>query len=389
MHYTLALNGGFGSMEGLEAGEGAFLTDYLRTCRVNGLEADDFLNILGREGIEMDFAVSMSNTMINGSLHDESMPLFLKSLLALANKRNMDGESFDYYERSEYLALDAARGSLYSRMTEIDNIMCPDYKYSPYKQKGKITGDFRDKAEKFFNDRFSNMNDGVLILVGNMDEERLKKILTAYVGGFRTTDAAVRRPAVRYQPVSGWSTYTVDGDTDNIDVAISARMPLTMENFIASDLAAMVLKRKLAGVLDDAGMHFTLTYVCKINPEERFNMFISVSEASEDGFPVGMKPKTPMEALNYLRYALSDLNMMEITDDDLNPYKESLKNSMAIEMNDPAYWVHAIALRYLDGKDFSTNYASKIDAVTPDKVKAVLALLDDGCKVEYVTIKRD
>ncbi len=387
MYYNLALNGGYASMERLSEGEGAFLADYIRNCHVNGLKAEDFLNILNVEGITMDFAVSMSNMMVSGSLPKERMRLLMRSLLALANGMTPDQTVFDYYKKCEYAALDWMKGSFEARMADIDNIMCPDYRYSPYKQKGNITEDFIKKAEGFYNDRFSRMNDGALILVGNMEEDKLKKILTEYVGDFRTSDVAFRRPVVRYQPVSGWSTYTVDGDIDNIDVAISARMPLTMENFIASDLAATVLKRELAKELDQAGMYFTLTYNCKINPEERFNLLISVSEASEEGFPAGMKPKTPIEVLSYVRSALSGLHKIEITAEDLKPYKEALKSSMTQEMKSPEYWVHAIALRYLDGKDFSTNYVSKIDAVTPDKVMSILSLLDSGSKVEYVIIR--
>ena len=60
-----------------------------------------------------------------------------------------------------------------------------------------------DKVEGFLDDMSSRMNDGVLVLVGDMDEERLKKLLSEYAGGFRTQDVAFRRPVVRYQPVSG------------------------------------------------------------------------------------------------------------------------------------------------------------------------------------------
>ena len=61
---------------------------------------------------------------------------------------------------------------------------------------------------------------------------------------------------------------------------------------------------------------------------------------------------------------------------------------ISIEMKDPAYWVDAIVLRYLDGKDLSTNYASKIDAVNASRVQSVLDMLDAGSKVEYVTSKK-
>ena len=88
-----------------------------------------------------------------------------------------------------------------------------------------------------------------------------------------------------------------------------------------------------------------------------------------------------------VREAVSDLKNLEVTDDLLKIYKASLKNEIATRMNDPLYWTNAIAVRYLDGKDWTTNYQSKIDAVTASQVKAILASLDEGCKVEYITRK--
>ena len=64
--------------------------------------------------------------------------------------------------------------------------------------------------------------------------------------------------------------------------------------------------------------------------------------------------------------------------------KEHLKNLISFRMQEPMYWVDAIAKRYLDGKDFTTGYAARVDAVTEDKVKLLLLALNEGSKVEYV-----
>ena len=53
-------------------------------------------------------------------------------------------------------------------------------------------------------------------------------------------------------------------------------------------------------------------------------------------------------------------------------------------MKEPLYWTNAIALRYLDGKDFTTGNLTRIDAVNAKSVKAIFELLESGSKVEYV-----
>ncbi len=371
MYYSLALNGGYGNIKGLKEGEGAFVADYFGTCRVSGMEADDFVNALRMKGLTMDMNVGLSNTQISGNASYESMPLLMRSLLAVANERTADTEEFEYYMESEYLALDMAQGSLRARMTAIDSIMCPGYAYSPYKVRGRISEGFRDRAEAFYGSQFAKMNDGALILAGNMNEEKLKKILLDYVGHFRTSGKMSERTSVHYQPVSGWSTYTVDGAEDNVDIAYSARMPFTMDNYMAAEIASDVIRQRLTSL----GINLSISSNCRIYPEERVNVFISFPEAS-------------LKTLSEIRSVLGELLTTEISDEELKPYKETVKHRTAQEMKSPAYWLHAIALRYLDGKDVSTGYAARIDAVTPAKVRYVLDLLNDGCKVEYVTIKR-
>ena len=135
-------------------------------------------------------------------------------------------------------------------------------------------------------------------------------------------------------------------------------------------------------------MHMTVTGNCRIYPEERLNLMISVSEASADGFVSGMEPETPISVLDRIRAVLSGLHQIEISESALKMCKARLKNGISIEMKDPRYWVDAIVLRYLDGKDLSTDYASRVDAVTEEKVKSVLNMLDDGCKIEYVTTRK-
>ncbi len=368
MYYRLALNGGYGNIGGLEVGEGAFVSDYFRAFRVCGMNNDDFIAALNKEGLTMDMNAGLSNTMVGGSLPNEKMPLLMRSLLAVANER-VEDES-DYCLRSGYMALDMAQGSQEARLTAIDSIMCPGYRYSPYKVKGSVSDGFRARTREFYDGQFAKVNDGVLILAGNMNEEKLKDILLDYVGHFRTSAKTSRRTLVHYQPVSGHSTYTVKGAEDNVEVVYSARLPFTMDNNMAVEIASEVISQKL----NELGIHFSLSASCRIYPEERANILISFPGAS-------------LKALADIRSALSDLRSIEITDGNLNAYKEALKHRIGQEMKSPAYWMHAIALRYLDGKDLSTGYAAKIDAVTPERVKAVLALLDGGSKVEYVTIK--
>lgn len=79
---------------------------------------------------------------------------------------------------------------------------------------------------------------------------------------------------------------------------------------------------------------------------------------------------------------------MEISAEELAIMKKQLKGTISLEMKDPMYWMNTITRRYLSGKDFTTNYAAKVDAVSVDKVRNILNALDKGCKVEYIVRKK-
>ena len=387
VYYTLALNGGYGTISGLGNGEGAFVSDIFRLSRIAGMKGEDFFDALKMEGLVMTPRVTISNTLIEGHLPKDRMPLLLQTLQALSTGRSPMQESFEYYKKSEEMSLEHPKNSYTARMTAIDSIMCPGYRYSLYKSKGKLTDSFYSKAYAFVDAQMEKLNDGVLVIVGDIDEESLKQQLLSYVGAFRTKDVPAKKTSVRYQPVSGWTTYTVKGREDAVDVALSARMPLTFNNYLAACMAVMTIERDLTETLADSGVYFEVLFNCRIYPEERMNMMVSVCGTGASGFALGLAGTSAIDVLADVREALSGLSSKEITDDELKQYKAYLKNQLSVEMKDPQYWVDAIVVRYLDGKDLTTGYAANIDALTKDDVKRVLTLLDKGCKVEYVTEK--
>ena len=387
LYYALALNGGYMSIPDLEPGEGAFVSDFPMMCRIAGTDANDFVDGLKVKGMTMDFKVNMSSTVVSGVLHDKNVPMLMESLLAFRNKREASSETLDYYRACEELALKTASGQSSSKVAVIDNIMCPNYVYSPYKASGRITDAFAAKADALFKSLSSKVNDGVLVIVGDLDIEELKRTLLPYVACVSTKAVVSKRTDVLYQTISNLATHTVSGPANSVDVAMSTRMPMTVENYMAASIAAKVLSYNIVKTFREMGVHTSVSQRCSIYPEERFHVMVSVSEASADGFAYGMKPISHLQLLLDVRAAVSGLKDMEVTEDLLKIYKASLKNEISIRMNDPLYWTDAIAVRYLDGKDWTSNYQSKIDSVTAAQVKSILAALDEGCKVEYVTRK--
>lgn len=388
MYWAMALNGGYGSIPDLAEGEGAYVPDYFGLCRIGGIEASYFSDMLKSEGITFETRVGLTATLFSGDAPKEKTERLLQALLAMSNEREHDERVFKLYQANEKLRLELYGENRQARLAAIDSIMCPGYKYSWLKSKGKLNDGFAAKADAFFESQARKMNDGILILVSDMDETELKKLLLNYVGAFRTETSAFRRPYLRYQPVSGWSTHTVDGEHESIDVAMSVEMPLTMDNLLTASIAAVVLEKSLADALSETGMYPMVDYNFQLSPRERLSMIVTVEPISEMGYASHIEHTGSMKALNIVRESLKDLTHTKIPDAVVASCKEYYKNLVTLRMSEPAYWIDAIAKRHLDGKDFTTSYTAKMDAVTSDKIMLLFAALNDGSKVEYV-VKND
>ena len=388
MHFALALNGGYGNIKGLSKGEGAYVSDYLGLSSVSGATNEEFRLNLDERDIRFNTTVNISNTIIDGSAPESELDIMMRYLLAFINSRSNDKRAFEYYKSCQDLKGELQEGTVRDRIIAIDSLMCPGYVYSSLKTAGRITEDFPEKVEAFWEHQCQKLNDGVLVLVGNIEETRLRKFLQTYVGQFKTTDRAYPRLNVSYQPVSGSIAYTFEGEKNSIDFAISSRMPLTAENYMASNIAVLFLKQLISNAIDGTGMYLELKHDCRIYPQERFNLIITLEEAQAQGFAISEGMMGAEKALAVLRKTIADLSKLEISEADLLIYKEILKEHMALKLSDPRYWVQALAMRYLDGKDFTTSYASRIDAVTAAKVKNILASLSTTSKVEYIITEK-
>lgn len=388
IHYALALNGGFGSIEDIAKGEGGYISDYYMLSRIAYMPAEDFIASLASDGISIDVYTGLNATMISGSADDDNVDKMMMALLSAVNCWEADEDAVRYYESCEPLRHALRKGTAAEMVAKVNDIMCPDFRHVSYKMLDRISPDLAGKAARFYEDIFRRTNDGVLILLGDVDPDVLKKKIGAHVAGFRVTESAFRRPLVRYQPASGWSTYTVEGEHDSVDIALSVPMALTADNFMSVEVASMVLKKLLSEAVADSGMYPDISHECRIYPNERVNFHISLNEISPDGFAADVTHSGPMEALAIVRSVLSGVGVVEVSKEDVEAFKTRLKAGLDNEMKDPFYWLNVISRRHLAGKDFTTNHDARIKSVNVDKVKAILSSLNEGTRVEYIVSRR-
>ncbi len=379
-YWALGLSGGYGTIRDLKAGEGAFVGDMLKLSKVAGMPWDDFAAYLESKEIYLESSVGLYNTIVRGTAPTYELPLLMRALCAVTQEREFDNDAFERYRRNEWLRLEMTSGS---SQRVVDSLMCPGYRYSRIKTSGKLSEDLPEKAETVFSDVFSKVNDGVLVIIGDMEESLVRKQLRGYVGCFNTRKRVPVRPSISYQPISGAMTHTAQGQKNAVYVAMSLPMPLTIDNHAVSAVAGMMLSKRLSSALVGSGMYATVYHDTRITPHERFSVMIVLEQVS------GVeRPDAEDAARRIIRETLDQAGLSEMTSAQVDACKALLKHDRAVRAKSPDYWVDALLLRHLDGKDFTTGYDKKLDGVSVQDVRDLLSSLNDSGKVEYIIRKK-
>jgi hypothetical protein len=361
-HYALLLGGGLTGVSGLTEGEGGYFGDMLSLYDAGGLSASDFRDHLAVNGIRMDTEAALNYTSIHGQAPSSKLPTLLKAFLALANGRTVNRGEFDILLRNAQWAREPVDNRLYA-------MLYPGFSHSPKKYATGLNPGTQAKAAQFYEALFSRMNDSMLIIVGDVDEATVRKVLLRYLGGFRTQRGSAPRKSLRYQPRPGTVTETEAGGSKGVYVRLDAEYPLSGVNYATVGVAVEALRRELVRALDGTGMSVEITTGFHTYPQERLWMFLSC----EGG--------TDLEAV---RQGIRGAAASTLSAKDLNALKAMALAGINRELAEPETIVSALVARYGVGKDLVTHYKENVDGVTAARVTELLSTLAAGSTAEIV-----
>lgn len=388
-YYNLFVRGGFSKMDGLREGEGAFLSEVLETYDIAGLESDDFHYLMNACGVTMSSKVGVSEISLYGNATRNSLTSMMTALKAVANERSVNSKTYDYVSRCLGIWLESRKDRLGDRLEAIDTLMCPSCAYSTVKSVRNLSPDLPERAAIFFDSQFSRMNDGALVIVGDMEETAMKRFLMENLHGFRTSDTPSENVRLPYRPISGWSTYTKDGKANSVEVVMSAPLVSSTENFMAARAAGLLVKWAAMYAFAGTTTNVRVLYETMMYPQERFNMAISLTNGDPETYAAGAKELTSFEMLHIVRDVLSELADNAIDAAGLDVCRTALKNIVTSYQNDPQYIMEMAVMRFNFGKDLNTKVLEKIDRVTAEKIRTIISNLESGSRIEYLITEKE
>lgn len=379
-HYSMMVRGGYSSVRDLHNGEGAFFSDMLSLCDIAGMPGRDFKDMLVLNGVEMDAKVSVSDMRISGTAPSEKLSLLMKSLLSIANDRRPDAAAFDNYLRRESSRLATA---------SIDSLLYPNYKLSSAKTYSGLTSQTQTLASAYFDKQFIKVNDGVLVLMGDLDPDHLQKFLCRCLGGFRVSGTQTVRPSVQYKLPSGSTTYSQAASPSAIKIAFAAAEPFTIESAMAFRIAVQALERALSGVMAQEGFTVSSTQRMRLSPQESVEAVLTLVPVPGSGMPLGLEggEAKMYEALVLARKTIDATLSKPLPGPEFNACKAIQVNEYVAQLADPSNYIDAVLMRYSNAKDVLTSHNERTNSVGPDQVSRIFGVLAGGRRIEYVVKK--
>ena len=391
--YALMLRGGVAEVAGLQKGESAFVGDMLGLSRVARMSGEAFRQSLEANGITLEAAATLSDLRITGRAPAEQLPLLMRSLLALSEEREPDLAAFEAYRKEEALRIDREALSPRDINSLMDSILRPDYAYPERKRIACLGDDLPQRADRYFSSLFDKVGDGVLMLIGDLDEEALKKELRSTLGGFRTQKRYASRPRVESRFAAGSVTRTdqaapgaVGGREIGVHAALSAAIPYSLEGYLSFLVACEMVRGRLATALTDQGASAELTQRLELFPSERLTLYVRCRPCPENGLPEGVVPGTVNDLLDAMRSVTRRLDALKATDAEIQFHKNRILSQWERRLADPQALTDAVLTRYSEGKDLVTDYKAALGRVSAESVAQILAQLSQGAEVEYIII---
>jgi len=376
-HYALQLNGGLGTIQGLQEGEGGYIGDMLSLYNVAGIPAPAFRDLLSAGGVSMETELSVNSFSLKGEAPSSQLQFLLKVLVALANERRLNLEEYQLYRLNQVLVQPSVTDLLYQRLV-------PGYVYTSNKLPGKLISETPVKAHKYYNERFANMQDGVLILSGDLQEEAVKKLLLRYLGAFQVQKGVTGRKQVSMNVEKKAVTQTIQGYPKGIYILMDGEYALTSDHYYTSQVAARALRQSLVKALAPYGYTVQVETNFFAQPQERFQLQITCHPASLSGLPSTTLPQDSEHVLTVIRAAVEAAAKAPVDPADLKGWKDRLLADVKLQLASPSGFVNTLLDRYADNKDIASRYSESISAINEARVQEFLGILAAGGQINYL-----
>lgn len=121
-----------------------------------------------------------------------------------------------------------------------------------------------------------------------------------------------------------------------------------------------------------------------IEPLEKVSYYVTLKSCPQDGLPEEWGSLDPMDVINEVREEFSRMQYLVVSDEEFASYKEIVKKQIERELSSQDGMMDYALYRYSFGRDFTTSYKKKLDALVVDDLRWLLEEVISSGIVEYI-----
>lgn len=389
--YGFLFCGGVAGSESFVRGELPFANDMLRMYDVAGIKASDFSEYLASRGIDMKSEIGLSDFRITGSAPTNSLTTLFKAMYALSTSRSFNREDFEYYKSCQYLLFEENMRSRQGIVSLMGQVAYPDYRYTDHKIEKYLNDGIPSKTGKFIGSKLSNWSNGLIVIVGDVDEYALKEYLVKTLGAFpsgRVTNprgrAEKRLNQGRTVLATDSETAVVGGTTPSVNLRLTAQVPYNQKRAASLELGMEVLRGRLVRALSSQGMYIFVDGSFDLQPIETVTLDVSCIKCTGAGLPAGVGPADVDYAIMAVRRVLDEMVSSPAGESELKVIRDRSLNFAKARVGSPSVLVDAVMTRYSQGRDLLGGYEAALKEVKGSDIAELMRTLQGGTHIEYL-----
>ena len=388
--FSWNIKGGWASIPELKPGEGAYVADMLLLGNIGSMSGQRFRDMLEANGISLTVSVTPNDMSIRGEAPSNKLPLLMKALAAISNKRSPDAAAFTKYCHSLAIThmLEAKTDARMSNLT--DSLLCPRNRYITEKLDIGLPKNLPVKAETYFGRQFANMGNGVLIITGDVTDAALRKTMLSWLGRFPSGKGS----APRFRNEAGFTTTLARkvlpaADDARIDLGYTVPADFNQADFITAGVAVEEVERAVCEAVVPLGWSCDTKWDLHMFPDERLTVRLHLQRQDYRGMPASLVPVDSVDVvLSKVKTALDTLVRGGISTQRLTLSKAYMVSDVKSWTSDPKYLLRLFELRYNYGRDFLSGLQEKADKIKKNDVDAMITRLLSGGASELIVPKK-
>ncbi|MDR1679436.1 MAG: insulinase family protein [Prevotellaceae bacterium] len=238
------------------------------------------------------------------------------------------------------------------------------------------------KAYSIYKERFGNPADFTFVLIGNIDLDSIKPLVTTYLGGLETSsehetweDTHVRYPKGKID--KEW-TREMPVEKTSVSLVYTGGMKYSYENSVLANALGNILKlRYTESIREEEGGTYGVAVLANLTDKPQEQLSLSISFDTD--------PQKADKLIGIAQQELENIRKNGVRADDLEKVKMSRLKTFTESQQTNKWWQSAIVAYERSGFNWINDYERLTNELSSEKIQQMLeALLSQGNCIKFV-----